>query len=720
MNLFERLNSLLKPPSNRESVQDTMLHAIAMQARRAHDNEDYDQALELYAEAQKIAQNSPSVLAQFQVTLQLADTLIQKHDYAKAYDLLSHAKHLAEVQHIRSLSAYILCSLGVLAQAQGDTDTAQTQYEHARAMAKTIRAHGAQGRATAHLGDLALLDNNLTYAIHLLREAIPLMERSGDTDLLTFAYGRLGTALIANGQIQQGKYTLNKAIEVGLERRQVVTLREISLQAAEYALSHADYALAFHHYSNALKLFPRPEQYPYLYAKTHALATYCAFKIKKIDDAQRLLNTTQSLASNLATQTHILPDHAEEITTWVNHLNALLAHTQKDYSQVILNAEKAMAHKPTTPFSDITADVCDVLAHSYAQTQQPDKVFEIFQQAIERAKITPNLPYEAFFVAQRADFYLTLTCQREKALQDYQSAVKQYETLGQHAEATLVHSHIARLEAENGQGTRAIKRAEQALLQLNTVNQRDRKGATLENVADIYIDYADMETTEGLLVQALDIAKEENNKPAIAKRRGKLGYLFALHGKPEKAIIELTLARNESREASEPLQAIWQTSLLGVAYRGVSDINTALAHHYEAIANLNYERHPEETAWLQLHLADTLYEAQKAIGETRHHYDNAFHFAEKTDNVLLKFVTHLGIAKVAIFQKELAIADDHLKTVQDSIQKSHSKRLQAELKTLQSRYWARMDDYKQATSLWAEADLLRRMLQMPTLEPTWL
>jgi len=289
----------------------------------------------------------------------------------------------------------------------------------------------------------------------------------------------------------------------------------------------------------------------------------------------------------------------------------------------------------------------------------------------------------------------------------------------QHTEyIARLHALLGRLDGETGSGARATKHLEQALMLLNAVQAGSNRMLTLELIADTYVEYGDLETTEGLYRQALELARNADNHRAASRILGKTGMVSALIGHGDKAVIDLTQARHESRTTNMTLQALRQTNWLGTAYRVLGDLNTALAHHYEAIAHLDYAHFVEDMAVFQIHLCHTLIAAEQSVAQTSIHAAHAQEYAANSDNQLLLWEAKLLNAQVALLGRDKDAAAAILQEIRDEVQRSHARRLTAYLKLVQSQVASANGDSAAAQQLLEEANYLRRIAQMPELPLT--
>lgn len=704
MNLLERVGALFKPKP-RENTDRQVLVAVLTQARRAYDGEDYDRALDLYAEAQHLLADHPNDLSRLDTLLQLADVYMALKRFDDAARTIDEAHVVAEAQPRRSAAAFVLLARGLLADAQNDARSAEETWEHSREMARSIGAPSPQGRATAFLADVALREGNASYAVHLLREAIPLMQSARDTQILVFAFGRLGSALIASGQEAQGRQVINTALQHGMELHQIAALRTLCLDAAQQTMAVQEYTLAAQYLTNALKLFPYPARTPHIWLQTHLDATYCALKTSQLDTAAHLLDTAQGL---------VLTITSPDAPTHIQALRGLLAYAQRHDEQAVAELQAALRSVPSLP-TRLHEDSWLTLCLALARLRRTDVTLSAFEQALTAL---PDPDNQMTLFRTRADFLSGLPLRRRDALDDYQKALRLADTHDTRWQPVL-HAHLGRVAGELGEGTRAKRSLEQALLLVNTISDPLIRHLTYETAADGGIEYSDPDTVDSLYSSAQTLAQETKDTLSAARVRGKRGLLLTRIGRSAEAVVELTAARADLKT----YDALWSamvTGALGTAYCALGETNTALAHHYEALSSLDTTAYPEQVALLHLLLADTLSAAQQAHPQTQTHYDTALELANSSDNRLLVYRVTLAAVADALKEQNTARATDLLNSVERDLRRSGASRLHAELVTLQSRVAAQSGDAEAAARYWNEAMSLRRTAQLPDLQPEWL
>ena len=205
MGFFRRMSQLFSNSQKPSDIPKTvLLNELMDKARRSQYDENFDEALALLSEAMDIAKSENKTHTQVDISLSRADILITRREFETARFVLNELRDDAQANEMQAPLAYSLCSLGVLEKSLGNLSIAQNNFETARDIAETIHTDGAYGRATAHLAEIHLIQDNANYAIYLLEDAIPKLDRSGDRELLAYFIAQLGLAQLHSGQHEQG------------------------------------------------------------------------------------------------------------------------------------------------------------------------------------------------------------------------------------------------------------------------------------------------------------------------------------------------------------------------------------------------------------------------------------------------------------------------------------------------------------------------------------
>jgi tetratricopeptide (TPR) repeat protein len=697
MQIWQQLTRRLrpKPPADPSSAHIAGLIARARQAANA---EDYDRAWQLLAEAKDAAAQA-SDLVRFDIALQKVYVRLGQHDLDAATALLKQTQALAEAQAGKAPLAYIQIAHGQLCEARGDFDAAEAAYEHARATARAVHASAPQGRATALLGALALHEGNASFAVHLLREAIPLMEAAQDEELLAFAYGQLGLALIATGDPSRGLGLLNKAIEAGMKHNQVVTLRTLNRAAAREFMKVGMRDKAYANYQNLLKLYPYPERTPIEFLEAHIRAAHLAYANKHTEEGLALIAKAHALQATLADR------------IWFPTLQAVegLLLSQTDQAEHAVALLEKANQEDKILIDEIRQEVKYALAEAYHRAMRYEDAIALLEKDDVRA-----LPHDAFAKQAAIAYYRRfIPNQRRAILADYQEMLRLAEQSGDEAQQALPAAHIAVLEAELGMGPRALRRAERALLALS--KDSIFSGPVLRLASKVHYHYGDLEAAEGLARKALEQASE----PVAHVGQMSLARCLLARGQAQEALALLQTAAASPEIATKPYSRAQLHALMSAAYVALSSPTLALEHAREAVSALQQpERLPEDTA----EAYQALGLAQIAAGDHaagRQSLRAALAYAQRSDHQLQMWEITLQLAN-ALLPYEADEAAALVANIREPLLKAESRRLLVLLHTVESRLAAHSGDTAAARQHWQTASHYRRLAQLPAQHAPWL
>lgn len=697
MQFWQQLMSRLRPQPASDPF-NAQLAALIAEARRAANAEDYDRAWEKLQEAAAAAQQAGDLL-RFDIVLQQAYVRLGHQAYDEAQALIAQAHLLAQAQVGRAPLAYVQIAEGQLAEVRGDLAAAEAAYERARATARAVQASAPQGRATALLGALALREGNAAFAAHLLREAIPLMEAARDDELLAFAYGQLGLALIASGDPARGLGLLNKAIEIGMKHNQVVTLRALNRAAAEQFTRVGMYDKAYANYLNLLKLYPYPERTPLEFLEVHIRAAYLAYHSSNIDDGLALVAKAHALQAALS-------DHTLFPTLQAVEGLLLLQTDQTTRAISLLETVQQSAEVPEA----IQHEARQALAEAYHRALRFEEALALLQSSLKEAQAHGD------YVTLAGIAYIRrfMPNQRPAAIADYQAMAQLAEQRGAPDMQAIALAHLSVVEAELGIGPRVLRRLERALLLSNHSNTA--AGPVLHAAATVHYDYGDLETAEGLARKALDHADDPESAAIVQLT---LARILLARGQPEAALSALHLVEASSSQINK-LGALARVCVVtSAAYCALGNPALALQYAQQGLQTLQQpERQPEAAASVYRALGL----AQIAAGEAaagRRSLREALAYAQRSDNQLQIWEITLQLAD-ALLPHEADEAAALLASPRDALHKAEPRRLLVMLHTVESKLAAYKDDMAAARQHWQLANYHRQLAQLPSSTATWL
>jgi tetratricopeptide (TPR) repeat protein len=709
---ISQLIDFLKPRSSSSPNTETSAIREAIEAgQRAKRAEDDAQALEIFNRALTLAENAHDQSAAAVIHLHTAEVYTHLQQYPQAEDLLNQIRRDAQNAGQRMQLAYALNGLGMLAQAQGDETQARVYYEQARETARSADATGPEGRALGHLADTYLAEGNASYAVHLLREALPKLNGSGDIELSSYFVGRLGQALIATGQEAEGQQLLIRALRLAEQMRHRAYERLWALALAERAMMEQRYSDAYTRYKQGLRLFRNhTPDYVNALCRISRVCLNLQEESEALEYAERAVEVSEQL------QDADLKSQAQGALGMA--LRA--AGRSADAIAPLLTAAEAYEHKTARENLSAQVELLRSLAAAQAEIADAEAAASTYRRALETAKklgqgLDLAQVYRDFglFYAERQDM--------QSAIEQWSAALAIYEQAKQHAHVARLYCDIAGARKFLGQGQRAMRDYEQALMALNTVDDWMTRGIVLSNAANAYADHGEIESADSFFNESISIARRMGDLRAEATRRGNYGWFLLSTGRPQQAISSLENALRMSRQLGLDLQAAVQTDNLGLAHDLLHDYPAALRCHEQALSLAQQLKNPHWEAIFKINLANTLLELRES--------DKAAEIFEETlaqgrlnkdTEVIVRSLTGLG--RVALAQDQAASADAALQEAITLARRADMRRFLADGLRVQSQQQAALDQPEKSSALWEEAQKLFKMLHTPEgkMRPAWL
>ncbi len=551
------------------------LHEALASAQRQRRGEDYAAALaELERAAQIASLVDDAAAARTVIDLQRAEIFTLQGRWKDAENLLLHMRRAAQTEFNRAQMAYALGALGALAWAQGEREEARAYYEQAATAAQAAGSPGAEGRAQAYLADTYLAEGNASYAVHLLKDGLPRLNMGGDLDTLAHYVGRLGEALIASGQDAEGERLLYRALRLAERLRDRANERRWALALAARDLHAQRFDDAQKHYRQALAAFAPAAQSGADYASA---LCYLSRVCLRSGAAAEALERAQAAARLAAAHEDAALDALAGATL------GLALHAAGDSAAAIPHLARAAARFREQNSADaFQIDALRGLAAARQRVEGDEAAAADYADAVRRAgEIGAPLKFA------RAHLDLGLlrlnAGQVPAAVEAWRAALAVYENDRRAALAARVRCDIAGAYRYLGQGQRALKEYEQALVDLNSADDPVTRGLVLANAAVAYADQGDLQTADAFFTEAITIAVSSGDRAAEAARRGNYGWFKWAVGRPREAVALLEHALSISREQRLPLAAAVQTDNLGLAHGALGNDSAALSCHEQAL-----------------------------------------------------------------------------------------------------------------------------------------
>ncbi|NWF68983.1 MAG: hypothetical protein HXY40_07850 [Chloroflexi bacterium] len=720
MNVLDQLKRWLglQPALNPQALA---LRQMLESGRRAKHAEDYAAARAAFTRALEFTQtyvtarqDEPAINI---IRLHQADIYIRQGSWDEAEHLLETIQQAARPESAHF--AYTLDVRGTLAQARGDAAQARAYFEQALAAAKSAHAQGAQGRALGHLAELYLDDGNASYATHLLKEALPLLNASGDIELSSHFVGLLGEAQIASGQETEGETMLTRALRLAEQMHYRLYKRRWRLALGAQAARSGHYSEARAHYQHALELFADlPPTAHYLHAEIDTLckASQVALNLSDHNEGLRLARRAFALAE----------EHQTALALAQGALGMALRAAGNNSEALPYLQAAAYENDDADIAVGVRVSVLRSLAAAQSETQAAiDEAAATYKQAIMLAQ-KAHAPNEQA-QAQR-DLGLLYWSKKmiQQALGEWTAALHIYQDEHLLAQAARLYCDIATARKALGQGQRAMRDYEQALMLLNSVNDLETRGVVLSNAATAYAEMGDVDSADDFFSESINIAHKLSDFRAEATRRGNHGWFLLATGRARRATNVLEQALQISRVQKLELQVAVQTDNLGLAHDELHEYEVALHYHRQALTLIQALQPPppNQAYWENLIKSNTALTAAR-LG----HYDEAaaliaaaLAYGREHENAEISARALLAAARSAFSQKQTQAAGEHLAEALTLARRSEIRFLIALTLEAYSEQQAQEGHVEKANALWAEAQKLFAMMHNPRArsQPTWL
>lgn len=712
MNILDQVRNWLGiDPTPALSPRVDAVREALERGQRAKRAEDYAQALDALNHAAQLVQEGRDLAGMSAVALQKAEVLILQQRWAEAGEILATVRQRAQISNQKAQTAYALDMLGVLAQAQHDWDGARQYYEQALKVARAVGAAGAEGRALGHLADTYLHESNASYAAYLLREALPRLNAATEIESSAYFVGLLGQALIQTGQEIEGSQLLNRALRLAKQLNDRRYERRWALVLGERALGEGRYEEAQNYYEQALRLFDSDRPTRDCITALCQMSKVC-LKLAAHDDALRYAEDAQSLSSGL---------DDDEIRTVVQGALGMALRAGGRSAGAVPHLEAAAGGYQSLKRGVDEIEILRHLAAALADIADDDRAIVTYQRAVQRAE---TLGARLELAETRRDLGL-LYAQRKNmqaAIHEWTAALAIYETHNAHAQVARLHCDIAGARRWLGQGQRAMKDYEQALMALNMLrDDPDTRGVVLSNAANAYVDQGDIESAAAFFNEAISLAHRTRDEAAESTRHGNYGWFLVATGHPRQAIAALEHALRLSQRLKLDLQSAVQTDNLGLAYDAIGDLARALDYHRRALELVQPLRSAQWESIFKVNQANTLLglrqvDAAAVLLDEALVQSRADHHIEGIVQALI------GTARVLLERKQPQQAEAPLNEALALARKADLRRLVAEALSVHSQQQAAVNNPERSLALWEEARKLFSILQNPKakLVPAWL
>lgn len=693
-----------------DTTSDEIREAMEL-ARQAQRSEDYTRALSALDRAMHVADEEKDAASVTIIALHQADVLMLQGQYDEAEQLLQTVQQTAEAVNQPGFASYALSSLGALYQHRGDWEQARETYERAREVAQEAQSDGAEGRAMGHLADVYLHENNASYAVHLLQESLPKLNAAGDLELSSYFVGRLGEAMIATGQETEGYQLLDRAFKLGEQLRNKRMMRRWATTIGDKTYEQQRYQQAYTYYKQALPLYDADPTVAYVNTLVRVSRT-CL----NLGEREEALIYAQQ-----AVQVSGQGDDASLQALAAGALGIAL-RANGDYTEAAEHLRTAVDNTASDADPLGKIDLLRQLAAVQAATNQPDGAEAAYQQALTLAQSAEREDAQAEVHRDLGLFYAGQQKLTE-AVQEWTIALGMFETSGSNNQVARLYCDIASARRQLGQGQRAIRDYEQALITLNHVDDIGTRGLVLSNAANAYTDQGDIESAAAFFRESIEIARKIGDDAALSTRQGNYGWFLIGTGKPRSGIEQLTAAIDTSEQLNLTLQNAVQTDNLGLAYDSLSQYKTALEYHESAQQKLDTLDAPP-ARWQAMFKANTA-RTKLSLGlveEANALLAEALEIARTTTDFEALAYALVSRARGHLGSNALETAQQNVTEAVQIARKADMRRVLAEALTVYSEQQAAAGQRERSRELWEEARRLHKMVGSPQAKqtPFWL
>ena len=512
-------------PTELSEMQEAM--EVAQLAKR---REDYERALSALDRAMRLADENKDTYSVAVIALHQADILILQGQYDEAESLLQTVQQSANAANQMGFLSYGLSSLGRLYQERGEWDRARETYEQAREAAKEADSVAAEARAMGYLADVYMHEQNASYAVHLLQECLPMLNAGGDLDMSSYFVGRLGEAMMATGQEEEGLRLLDRALRLGEQLRDKRMVRRWALALAKASDGQDRHSRAYELYKRALPMFEATPTPDYINALTRT--SHVCLNLGQPEEA--LVYAEQAI--QVAEESD---DDALRAQAAGAYGKALRANEQ--YAEALPHLRTALElsadRKPSA-----RVDLLRQLGAAQAASQtERDAAEETYQQGIALAD---EHHLQIPLAELRRDFGLYYAKQQRlsDAVAQWDKARSIFEAVDEHEQVARLYCDMGSARRQLGQGQRSIRDFEQALIRLNNVDDLATRGLVLSNAANAYADQGDTESAAAFFRESIEIAEQVGDEVAQTTRRGNYGWFLLSTGQPRQGMEALEKA----------------------------------------------------------------------------------------------------------------------------------------------------------------------------------
>jgi len=691
-----------------QSSAQKQLDSLIAQARQADYAEDDLLAFEHLREASELAERTADAKTRIEIKLQQIVLMIRLQQLEQAALKLEELKPMVEA-NARDTACWHWVN-GLLAHQQADSEAAREAYQTARDMAQEAGAAQIRSLASGFLAGIYIEEGNASYAMHLLKESLTLLDTSGDLDYGSHFAGCLGEAYVASGQIQEGEHLIERALRIAERLGQNRYIRRWRLALGDIALNRHHYDAAYEQLTAALDLFLSAQQNQPIYIQTLCKLSEAALFTNRPNEA---LTYAQTALAHLENTEGDLSAQVQAALGLALYANGQLSDAQSQLEQAI------SSYKGKTAAADqrMYVNLLRYLAAIQSKTDT-EAALRYYEQALTQAETHSLSRAEAQVATDLGRIYVQQE-NYDDAIRCWKRAVKVYEAAHDSVHTIRIYCDMAQAQMALGQETRAMRDIEQALMLLSSIDDPQTRGLVLSNAGMLYAAHGEVESAEQFMVESIQIAKELHDPAAEAIRRGNYGWMLVQIGRAQRAMIELKTAHQLSVEHHLHLQAAIQTDNLGLAELGLGNVDAALEKHQNALSQAITLGNRRWASLFRLH-SGQVYFKQGQISDAKSAFEAALADANAAGAADCIMLASLNLAQLALHEKAVDAAAQYLKEARQRAQNYPTRQMRLEMLIVASQFEAAVGKPDEARTLWAEAEQLYHLLNRPKPALDWL
>lgn len=703
MNIFEQIRNWLGLPSklSPQNPNTSETFRLISAGQRAKNMEDYELALNFFDQAIAMIQQDDPVGIIPGIQLFKAETLIEQGALDTAETLLLDLHRNSLKDSTPTNRSYILTALGRVTHAKGDNEVALAYYEQAQTSAQKSNMAGAEGRALGFMAALYLAQNNASYATHLLEQAVHKINLDGDMEYNSLFIGYLGQAKIDSGHEAEGEGFLYKAVIFAEVMQNHRMERHWRLFLGNRMMKKSQFDEAYKQFKHALPLF---KNYPdkALHIRTLISLTRASLHFRNVGES---LNYAQTALALNEGDPELLPE--------IQGITGVVLHAKGDHTEAIQHLEAALEHLRT-------AEIVRNLAAAQHAIHADEQAEKHYREALDLAAAEGDTAQKARTHVRLGLFY-SERYKMQAAIDEWQAALQLYQQRHNHAQVASLYCDIGNARKYLGQGARAIKAYEAALMALNAVEDIHVRGVVLSNAANAYTYQGDVESAEAFFNESIAIATRTEDRIAEAVRRGNYGWLLMMTGREQQAVNVLENALRISKEEKLIHQSAVQTTNLGLAHQQLGNWSAAITYHERALDIIQAVKSVHWVSIIRINLANAL-TGQGQAEQAQPYLREALATGRQYQDLEVIAQALIGQSRAALAQGDIASAVTPLDEALPLTRKADMRHQLAEALLISSQLKAAQADLPAANAHWEEALQLFTILRMTKASqpPTWL